>query len=51
MLDANCANYRQLNSRQFTKFASRPYPCPSVVKNFPCLAPLLLGAFALNIPA
>src|ERR1017187_4305597 len=29
MLDTNCANYRQLNSRQF---ASPPYPGPSVVK-------------------
>ena len=26
VFDANCANYRQLNSRQFAKFASRPYP-------------------------
>ena len=26
-LDPNCANYRQLNSRQFAKFASRPCPC------------------------
>ena len=30
MLDTNVANYRQLYSRQFAKFASRPYPCPSV---------------------
>jgi hypothetical protein len=30
MLDTNCANDRQLNSRQFVKFASRPYPCLSV---------------------
>ena len=29
MFDTNCANYRQLNSRQFAKFASRPYPSRS----------------------
>jgi hypothetical protein len=32
MLDPNGANDRQLNSRQFAKFVSRPYPCLSVVK-------------------
>ena len=29
MPDTNCANFRQFNSRQFAKFASRLYPCSS----------------------
>jgi hypothetical protein len=33
MPDPNGANDRQQISRQFAKFASRPYLCPSVVKN------------------
>ena len=48
MLDTNCADYRQLNLRQFAKFASPRYPCLSVfIRVHPWLKKKLCGSAAL----